>query len=124
MIRNMGNRVIDRYELEKALEEYPSRDSNAWYCSEVFDTAMWLNDRNEKAKIETGNYLFMPRVLIPLAFDAQWYVQHAVDSYGCDYDWAYSDDGFNEILIEEGSIDFDDYPADDEEFEAEYEGKY
>ena len=120
-IRNMANEKIDLFGLERELENFTMKDSSACYCREVFETAFWLNARNEKAKAETGSYLFIPRALVPISFEAQWQLQHAVDSYGCDYDWVYSEDGFEEILIAEGALTVPAWMKDDEEFEGYYD---
>lgn len=77
------------------LEEQGLQD---WYCEEMAITGDFLQ----------REYDVIPEAIGEMAVDVQSTLQHNVDSYGCDYEWVYSDDlrygGMKEIIDDQCSI--------------------
>lgn len=114
-MKNIYNSMITSNELQNELINF-SNNNSYQYCSEVYDTALWLNKENEKRFRDTGKYWFIPRALIPIAFEAWWQLQHNIDSYGCDYNWIYSDGGMTFVLIQDCQCDINWWGETEEDF--------
>ena len=73
-------------EMKKALQEHCEK--NNLPLEETRIAARYLEKHRD----------FIPEALPTLAEEFQWMLQHNIDSYGCDYDWVYSEDGLGYIL--------------------------
>lgn len=105
-MQNIYGKTITINELENELISFANNNSYD-YFNTVYLTALFLDKANEKRYKETGNYMFIPRSLIPVAFEAWWILQHNVDSYGCDEEWVFNDDGMQSIILEDCQLDGD-----------------
>ena len=114
-MKDTYNNAINEYELEKELVKFAD-NNNYMYVNDVYITALFLNEENERRFAETGEYWFIPRALIPIAFEAWWQLEHNVDSYGCDYDWVFSDEGMRFILVEDKQCDINWWGKTEEDF--------
>ncbi len=110
-----NNAINTNEELKKALFDF-ANNNDFDYCYEVYLTAAYLDKVNEKRFAERGEYLFIPRALTAIAFEAWWQLQHNVDSYGCDWEWVFSDEGMEFILIQDNQCDMFWWGETEEEF--------
>ena len=74
-------------EMKKALQNYCEKNSVP-YCEEIEIAADYIWKHRD----------FIPEALPAVAAEFQWTLQHNVDSYGCDWDWVYGEDGLDFIL--------------------------
>lgn len=117
MIKDMNNNTISEKELEKKLMNYDSY----FYCHEIYLTALFLDKINLEKFEKEGKYWFIPRALIPIAYEAWWQLQHCVDSYGCDYEWIFSDEGMHDILVDQQQCDIHWWGETEEDFKDYFE---
>ena len=110
-MKDIYNNNITDAELYDAIENFANNNGYAG-CDiyDVYKTAVFLNKENESSN------LFIPRALIPIAFEAWWQLQHNVDSYGCDYEWVFDNEGMRSILIEDMQCDFNFWGETEEDF--------
>lgn len=79
-------------EMEKALRDY---------C-ETIDAP--YEETRIAAEYIDQHFSVIPEALRAIAVEAQWTLQHNVDSYGCDYEWVYGPDGLDFILHDQFTI--------------------
>lgn len=95
-------------EMKKALQSYCEKENLP--LEETRIAARYLEKHRD----------IIPEALPAAAAEFQWTLQHNVDSYGCDYDWVYSEDGLSFILNDQFTVP--EWATDTEAFKEEFPG--
>lgn len=93
-------------EMKKAVETYCEKENLPFM--ETMIAAEYLTKHN---------YFFLEKALPAVAAEFQWTLQHNVDSYDCDWDWVYSEDGLDCIMNDQFRMP--EWATDSELFEEE-----
>ena len=95
-------------EMKKALQAYCEKENLP--LEETRIAARYLEKHRD----------IIPEALPAAAAEFQWTLQHNVDSYGCDYEWVYGEDGLGFILNDQFTVP--EWATNIEAFKEEFPG--
>ena len=127
-----GIRITEAYEQTRKIAELKWLEVEGCFEYDDRDPALMaeklrsLGKSAEADKVlekfeKEGKHWFIPRALIPIAYEAWWQLQHCVDSYGCDYEWVFSDEGMHDILVDQQQCDIHWWGETEEDFKDYFE---